>query len=197
MKMFKMSHILCNILLLLLFYTCVQAAQTVSLPAPHKDGGMPLMQALAERKTSRSFSDKAISEQTLSDLLWATWGISRSDGRHTAPTARNQQQVEVYVVMANGVWRYDSTKHQLEMVMEGDQRKKVGGAPLTLLYAAPADDQWAGVHVGSLYQNAGLFCASAKLANAVRANGTDGLKDAFPLPKGFRLYITHAVGWPG
>ena len=187
---------LCAFLLLWLYASVAQAAQTMQLPAPDKEGGMPLMQALAERKSTKSFGDKAVSAQDVSNLLWAAWGVSRPDGRRTAPTARNSQAVEVYVVLDSGVWRYDGPKHLLEQVLPGDLRAKVGGAPVTLLFAAPADDKWAGEHVGSIYQNAGLYCASAKLACVVRVAGADGLKDSLTLPKEYRVRIALAVGWP-
>jgi hypothetical protein len=170
----------------------------MQLPAPDKTGGMPLMQALAERKSTKSFSDKAISAQDLSNLLWSSWGVSRPDGRRTAPTARNSQAVEVYVALDSGVWRYDSAKHLLEQALPGDQRAKVGGAPVVLLFTAPAADEWAGAHIGSVYQNAGLYCSSAKMACVVLGNKkvVDGLKDSLPLPKEYRIYAALAVGWP-
>jgi len=192
----KCLRILCVFLVLWLCAFAAQAAQIMQLPAPDKEGGMPLMRALAERKSTRSFSDKAVSAQDLSNLLWAAWGVSRQDGRRTAPTARNKQAVEVYVVLDSGVWRYDGPKHLLEQALSGDMRAKVGGAPVTLLFATPADDQWAGEHIGAIYQNAGLYCASAKMACVVRVSGADGLKDNLKLPKDYRIRIAMAAGWP-
>ena len=192
----KCLRMFCSFLLLWLCASVAQAAQTMQLPAPDKEGGMPLMQALAERKSMKSFGDKAVSAQDLSNLLWAAWGVNRPDGRRTAPTGRNSQAVEVYVVLDSGVWRYDGPKHLLEQVLSGDLRAKVGTGPVLLLFAAPAEDKWAGEHVGSIYQNVGLYCASAKMACVVRASGTDGLKDSLTLPKGYSARITLAVGWP-
>ncbi|MCL2124026.1 MAG: nitroreductase family protein [Desulfovibrionaceae bacterium] len=192
----KCLRILCAFLVFLLCASAAQAARTMQLPAPDKEGGMPLMQALAERKSTKSFSDKAVSAQDLSNLLWAAWGVNRPDGRRTAPSGRNSQAVDVYVVLDSGVWLYDASKHLLEQVLPGDLRAKVGGAPVTLLFAAPADDKWAGDHVGSIYQNAGLYCASAKMACVVRVSGSDGLKDSLTPAKGYSVRMTLAVGWP-
>ena len=114
----------------------------------------------------------------------------------TVHAGRNSQAVEVYVVLESGVWRYDGPKHLLEQALPGDLRAKVGGAPVTLLFAAPADDQWGGEHVGSLYQNAGLYCASAKMACVVRISGANGLKDVLTLPAGWRVRMALAAGWP-
>ena len=64
----------------------------MELPAPNKNGGMPLMQALNERhSTKMNYSGAPLLPQQLSDLLWATWGVNREDGRRTAPTAMNRQ----------------------------------------------------------------------------------------------------------
>ena len=196
MRTAKFFSVLSAFLLLCLYVSVAQAAQVMQLPAPDKMGGMPLMQALAERKTTRSFSEKAVSAQDLSNLLWAAWGINRPDGRRTAPTGRNTQKVDVYVVLDSGVWRYDASKQLLEQALSGDMRAKVGGAPVTLLFAAPADDPWAGLHIGAIYQNAGLYCASTKMACVVRIAGSDGLKDSLTLPEGYRVYIAMAAGWP-
>jgi hypothetical protein len=60
----------------------------IDLPTPRTDGGKPLMQALKERKTSRSFSQKKLPMQMVSDLLWAAFGINRPDAnKRTAPSA--------------------------------------------------------------------------------------------------------------
>ena len=189
-------RMLCAFCLLWLCAFAAHAAQTMQLPAPDKEGGMPLMQALAERKSTKSFGDKAVSAQDLSNLLWAAWGVNRPDGRRTAPTGRNSQAVEVYAVLESGVWRYDGPKHLLEQALPGDLRAKVGGAPVTLLFAALTEDKWGAEHVGSIYQNAGLYCASAKMACVVRISGADGLKDVLTLPKGYRMHMAMAVGWP-
>jgi len=167
-----------------------------ALPSPITEGGMPLMAALAQRQSARNFSDKAISEQTLSDLLWATWGVNRADGRHTAPTANNKQQIIVFAALDSGVWFYEPSDNTLVKVLPDDTRALCGGAPLTLIYAAPADGEFSGVHVGSLYQNAGLYCASAGLVNVVKGTGRDALDGKLTLPEGYKVFMVQSIGWP-
>ena len=167
---------------------------TIALPAPDKTGGKPLMQAFDLRKTDRNISSKALPTQELSNLLWATWGINRADGKRTAPTARNNQKIEVYAVLADGVWLYDGVKNVLVQVLSSDERGKYSPAGVTLLYAADSTDSFAGMHVGSLYQNAGLYCASAGLANVVKASGKDALKGVLPLQKNYEVFIIHTIG---
>lgn len=177
-------------------FTASQEEKRLSLPSPQKTGGMPLMEALAARSADRQFSDKPVDMQTLSDLLWATWGINRPDGKRTAPTGMNRQDIQVYVALDSGVWLYDAKKNELALALQQDARKQFGGSPVTLLYAAPTDNAFSGMHAGSLYQNAGLYCASVKLANVVKRTGADALKGVLPLPKGYEVLIIQCIGWP-
>ena len=171
-----------------------ESATRMELPAPNKSGVMPLMQALnARRSTKTNYSGAALSAQQLSDLLWATWGANREDGRRTAPTAMNRQDVRVYVALENGVWQYDAG-HALIKVLDGDWRGQMGGGSLTLLYAIPQANEWGGAHVGSLYQNAGLYCASAGLGNFVHVSGLHALDGKLPLPEGWKIFIIQTVG---
>jgi hypothetical protein len=167
----------------------------IDLPPPDKSGGMPLMRALNERKSGRDFSGAALSRQELSNLLWAAFGVNRPDGRRTAPTARNSQKVEIYAAMSTGVWRYDGAEHTLIKALNRDTVGDFGGAPLTLVYAAPEGLHDA-MHLGSIYQNVGLYCASAGLANVVKATGVDVLKNDLKLPAGYKILIIQSVGKP-
>jgi hypothetical protein len=130
----------------------------------------------------------------LSDLLWATWGANRPDGKRTAPTGHNKQDVAVYVVLESGVWLYDGKQHKLELALDQDCRDKFGNPPVTLLYAAPAREEFAPMHVGSLYQNAGLYCASAGLGNTVKYSVVSALDGLLPLPAGYKVYMGQTIG---
>src|ERR1039458_6848427 len=88
--------------------TAAQKLKPVVLPPPKTSGGKPLMQVLKERKSVRDFGGEPLSRQTISNLLWAAWGINREDGRRTAPSASNRQEIDVYVVMADGAYLYDA-----------------------------------------------------------------------------------------
>ena len=167
-----------------------------NLPKPATEGGKSLMEALAQRRSNRNFSDKPIAEQTLSDLLWATWGINRPDGKHTAPTAKNTRELAVFAALENGVWLYEPAANALTKVLPDDTRSVFGGAPLSLIFAAPANSEFSGLHVGSLYQNAGLYCASVGLANVVKISGRDALDGKLALPDGYKVFIIHSIGWP-
>ena len=168
----------------------------VPLPEPDRAGGKPLMACLDARHTNRAISGEELALPVLSNILWAAWGINRDNGRHVIPTARNRLQITVYAVCRDGVWRYLPDQHAMRLVLEGDRRSDFDGSGLILLYAAPADDIFAGMHVGSMYQNVGLYCASANLANCVKHQRHDVLDSELDLPSGWRTWICHSIGKP-
>ena len=99
------------------------------------------MDALSKRESTREFSTKDIDQQTLSNLLWAGWGFNRS-GKRTAPSARNFQEIDIYVVKADGVFLYNAKSQSLMKLLGEDLRSLtgtqdfVGKAPLNLVYVA-------------------------------------------------------------
>ena len=98
------SAIIGSAWLMLVLTAAAQTQPAIQLPPPLKEGGMPLMQALAERHTSREFASDPLPPQTLSNLLWAAFGVNREDGHRTAPSARNWQETDLYVFLADGVY---------------------------------------------------------------------------------------------
>ncbi|MBQ7457262.1 MAG: nitroreductase family protein [Desulfovibrio sp.] len=168
--------------------------QIVQLPDPVTTGGKPLMDCLAKRHTDRSLKGGAITMGHLSTLLWSAWGINRSDGRHVVPTAHNKQQLQLYAVLGDGVWLYEPKTNSIVKVLDDDQRSRFDGASVILLYAAPIDDMFAGMHVGSMYQNVGLYCAANGVPNCVKHTNHGVLDTSLPLPKGWRVYISHSLG---
>lgn len=166
-----------------------------SLPTPNKTGGKSLMQSLAERKTTREFTDKTISEQTLSELLWATWGVNREGNWRTVPTSMNHQKIIVFVVKQDGVWRYSAEQHQLEKVMDNNCYKSSYNAPVTLIYVG-SQGKYDALHIGALYQNAGLYSASVGLGSVIVTPYNLALVDKLPMPVGYKVFLTQEFGWP-
>ena len=162
-----------------------QTAPSITLPKPRMVGGKPLMQALKERQSARQFSGEKLPVQVISDLLWAAWGENRPDGRRTAPSAVNAQEVDVYVTLVEGVYLFDAHSHSLKPVLGGDHRSIAGTqpfvaqAPLNLIYVAdfakmrsakPEDRPvWSAAGAGFIGQNVYLYCASEGLATVFRA----------------------------
>jgi SagB-type dehydrogenase family enzyme len=196
------------------FAACMaQEQQAISLPKPHTEGGMPLMQALKARQSSREFSQEKLPLQVLSDLLWAAWGVNRPDGRRTAPSASNRQEIEIYLAMADGLYLYEAEPHRLKPVLAADIRAKAGTqpfvaeAPLNLIYVAdyakmgtakPEDRPvWAAADTGFIGQNVYLFCASQGLAAVFRAMvDREALGKAMGLRPDQRITFSQTVGYP-
>jgi hypothetical protein len=107
----------------------------------------------------------------------------------------NKQDINVYIVLETGVWLYDAKKNQLIQKLNQDVRSKYSPAGVTLLYAVPSNDGFGKMHVGSIYQNVGLYCASEGLANIVKASGADALKGILSLPSGYEVVIIQAIGY--
>jgi nitroreductase len=171
------------------------------------------MQALKERKSDREFASRKIPDQVLSNMLWAGAGINRPDGRRTAPTARNRQEIEIYVVTAEGASLYEPKAHALKLVAAGDFRTQAGtqdyvkDAPVNLVYVADtakmrgvsAEDilLYAGADTGFVSQNIYLFCASEGLATVVRAMvDRTALAKALSLRPEQRIILAQSVGYP-
>ena len=99
-----------KILLMVLFMLSATTvyATDIQLKTPETSGGIPLMDAVKNRRAGRIIDTQMISDQDLSNLLWITWGISSDDGKRVIPTARNLQEMELYVLLASGVYIYDA-----------------------------------------------------------------------------------------
>lgn len=175
------------------------AEQQISLPQPDKQGGMPLMEAIAARKTVREFGNREIEAQDLSNILFAAFGVSH-EGKRTIPTPMNKQELSVYVVKKDGVWLYDAEKNVLDFVSAEDilpfiaLQDFVKDAPLTLIYTGK-DPKNSLMNAGAAYQNVGLYCASRGLHNVVRGYiQRDRIASILGL-KEDEIIVTQTVGW--
>jgi nitroreductase len=183
-----------------------QELKPIQLPKPQITGGMPLMQALAQRQTTRAFQDKPLPLQTLSNLLWAAFGVNRPRevkaglGR-TAPSAMNKQEVELDVVLADGVYVYEAEANRLRPVLTGDVRAKISPpaaahAAVTIAYVADAKLDYAQVDTGFIGQNVYLYAASEGLnAWFYTFHGQD-VAAILKLPEGRKPLYAQSVGYP-
>ena len=188
------------------------AASTTPLSPAKIKGGLPLMQALAQRQSLREFDPAPLPDQTLADLLWAAAGVNRPAlaGR-TAPSAMNAQEVDVYAALPTGLFRYAAVSHTLHLVSAVDARRVTGyqdfvdDAPLDLVFVAdyarmklvPAAkrESYASVAAGAMAQNVYLYCASAGLATVIRAWIDRGaLAQALGLNNDQQVLLSQTVG---
>lgn len=183
------------------------------LPAPRKNAGKPLMQALQLRRSIREFSPRPLPPQLLSDLLWAAYGVNRPSGDRTAPYWRHIMVIDVYAAMADGVWLYDPKQHALRPHLDADIRAQTGlqdfvaTAPLNLVYVAHGERMtdispeerrlYGSVDSAFAGQNVYLFCASEGLATVFRgAVDQEKLGRAMRLNDGQFVTFAQTVGFP-
>ena len=182
------------------------------LPYPKVVGGMPIQEAFSARATNRNISNQPLSDQQISDLLWAANGINRAESNmRTAPSARNCQEIDIYVFLKSGIYKYDALRNYLFLVKGGDHRREAGkntffkDAPVALVYAADFEkmseyDQdaktfYSATDVGFVSQNVYLYCASKNLATCV-CGFID--RESLALRVGLRngkVLLSQAVGW--
>ncbi len=203
---FRRSPVPAALLTLSLALPALGQQAPIDLPKPQVTAGMPLMQTLSKRQTTRAFADKPLPLQTLSNLLWAAFGVTRPQdvkaglGR-TAPSAMNKQEVELYVVLAQGTYIYEAEQNRLRPVVPGDMRGKIGTdaavhAAVTLVYVADSKLDYAQVDTGFIGQNVYLFAASEGLNAWFYAIHIPGSAGTLKLPEGHKALFAQSVGFP-
>ena len=192
-----------------------QEQKSIQLPAPTLDPSKSLVQALKDRKTTREYNTQNLPEQTLSNLLWAAWGINRPDsGKRTAPSAVNWQETDLYVSTSQGTYLYDPKGNALIPVLPGDNRaltytqvERFKDAPVNLVYVADfqkmgdrKDEEkmmLASMDTGFIAENIYLYCASENLPTGFRAAiDREKLGQAMKLRPTQRIMAAQSVGLP-
>jgi SagB-type dehydrogenase family enzyme len=198
---------------LTILMSSILLAQNIQLPAPDKAGGKPLMQALNERKSQRSFIGTDLSMQQISNMLWAASGENREDGRMTAPTASNNQQVVIFIGLKDGVYEYLPKTHELKLIVKGDHRAIFGRADfvktasVTLAFVSDYNKmgryndetkwKYSCTDVGNVSQNVYLYAASEGLATVVLGSfDAEPLKKALSLGDNYHPILTQVIGFP-
>ena len=186
--------------------------QPVVLPPPRETGGRPLMAALKLRRSTRAYASRKLPAQTVSDLLWAAFGVNRPSDDRTAPYWRHVMVMDIYAAMADGVWLYDPKAHALVPHLQADIRADTGlqdfvaAAPLNLVYVAHGERMtdvtpderrlYASVDAGFIGQNVYLFCASEGLVTVFRAAvDTKKLAQLLKLPGPQFVTFAQTVGY--
>lgn len=189
------------------------SATSISLPPPERHGGLPLMEALARRRSSRDFARDPLPLPVLSNLLWAACGMNRAEGGRTAPSALNAQEIDMYVALPSGAYHYEATAHELHLVAAGDLRSVTGyqdfvdEVPLDLVYVADhrrmgmvpvaQRESYASTAAGASAQNVYLFAASTDLATVIRAwIDRAAIADALGLSHDQQVLLAQTVGYP-
>ncbi len=203
----------------------VAGLQPITLPKHGTDGGKSVLAALQERRTNRNISDRPLPLQTLSNLLWAAFGINREQGNfgkpgRTAPSASNSQEMDLYVALPEGVYLYEAIPHRLTPIVAGDFRARSGRgaaakAPVNIFYVVDLTRYDTGpgqpdrrigdpevqkgyyyVAVGLIAQNIYLFAASQGLAAWFHNCNKDDASKDFKLRPQQRVLFAQTVGYP-
>lgn len=193
-------------------------AQNISLPAPDmKAKSANVIETLATRHSTREFASTELTNQQLSNLCWAACGLSRDDNHRTAPTARNKQEIRLYVFTAKTVYEYDAKANQLTEIVKGDKRSLIAGtkafkqdfvldAPVSLLMVIDFDlfgssdekaMQMGCVDAGIVCENINLYCQAVGLVTVPRAtHDTEGLRKLLGLTDKQLPIMNNPVGYP-
>lgn len=207
----KLSILLSSLLMIVTLHA--QDLKEIKLNNPDKNRGTSVMKALSDRHSDREYAAKELSIQDLSDLLWAANGINRPDGKRTAPSALNKQDIDVYVIMKEGAYLYDAKANSLQPVAKGDHRSAVAGAqdfvkaaPVSLVLVSDLSrfgnitDQtklMAAVDAGTVCQNINIFCSAAGLATVPRASmDQTALRRILKLTDNQLPIMNNPVGYP-
>jgi SagB-type dehydrogenase family enzyme len=192
----------------------------IQLPPPEKNLDFPLMKALEKRRSKRKWKNEPLSDQELSNLLWAACGITmeetkKSKSRRTSPSATNSQAIKIYVALKKGLFLYNEKKHELIQIHSKDiikyisNQKMIQSAPVGLIYVSDysrmksylskkdEDRKWfvSGTETGFISQNVYLYCAAAKLNTVVIGLvNRDQLHEIMGLKDYEKIVYTQAVG---
>ncbi len=194
--------------------TSEQELGSIQLPDPQTDGGRPLMEVLMDRKSQRAFSTDELSLQVLSNLLWSAFGINRpEEGKRTAPSAENWQEVDIYVALAEGLFLYEAGEHVLNPVLAQDIRAMTGrqsfvkDVPVNFIYVADfsrmavqpkvVNYMLSSASAGGIIQNVYLYCASEGLATVIRGLiDRTAMEKVMKLRRKQKILLAQSVGYP-
>ena len=134
---------------------------------------MIIEEAILMRKSVRQFSQEAVTDEELSTILWAAYGL-RSDGRRTVHPIDGIHAAVIYVFNESGVYRYNSINHSLILYKMGDMRDQID----ILQYKAPiqlglcwdttkADPNLGGAELGQIGQNIHFMAVALGLGTVV------------------------------
>jgi nitroreductase len=193
--------------------TLAEEQKPIQLLKPPTGSGNPLMQLLWKRQSSRELSSEPLPVEVLSNILWAAFGINRPDGKRTTPSAKNQQEIDIYVATAKGLYLYDAKANLLKPILEEDVRGVTGRQPFVkeatanLIYVADYSRMgtlteeeklfYSVADTGFISENVYLYCASEGLATVVRANiEKPALASVMKLRTDQKIILAQSVGYP-
>jgi len=119
----------------------------IILPKPKTKGTLSLEGSIKKRRSRRSFLDKPLTLEQVSQLLWAAQGITdERAGFRAAPSGGACYPLDIYLVVGKnsvagldaGVYHYVVSNHSLEIHLRGDKRRALALASLGQMFIARA-----------------------------------------------------------
>ena len=189
------------------------AQDVIPLPQPKWDdnngGKATLVEVLKNRRSEREYSKEALSDQVLSNVLWAACGINRpAEKKITAPSAINAQDIIVFVCRSDGAFRYDALNNTLIKVSSKDLRKDVAAnqafsavAPVSLVLVSDLNKfrspraELGAMDAGYVSENICLICTAMGLKTVPRATmNKEVLAKELGLIDNQILELNHPIG---
>lgn len=100
-----------------------------TLPTPKLKGSISLEEAIAKRRSVREFADRDITQEEISQLLWAAQGTTdKTHSLRSVPSAGALYPLEIYLITKDGLFHYDVKKHTLEILGRRDLRPELARA---------------------------------------------------------------------
>ncbi|MDR3656530.1 MAG: nitroreductase family protein [Mycobacterium sp.] len=207
----------------------IQTERVLELPMPASDPDDPIVAMFERRKTIRDIAPAPLPMQELSNLLWSAFGVNRKVGPfgmpgRTAGSASNSQEIDLYVALADGAYRYDAPGCRLVLITHGDLRASAltpgqpnvtATAPVQLIYVVDlhrlthtggfdepglhdpeVQKSYYYVDTGLIAQNVYLFAAAHGLAAWFHNCDRAGLAQSLGLKGEQRVLFAQSVGYP-
>ncbi len=112
-----------------------ESTPAISLPQPRTSGPLSLEEALAGRRSVRSFAERSLGLAQVAQLLWAAQGVTDArTGYRAAPSAGALYPLEVVLAVKRvrgltpGVYRYVPDDHALLPVRVASPARELSGA---------------------------------------------------------------------
>ena len=200
----------------ILFLASIAICAAISCKGQESNNEMTVKQALSERHSVRSYSVQAVSDVTVLEILWAANGVTREDGRRTAPSAVNAQDIDLYVCNAEGAFKYNAPAVKLEKVTVEDirpylkaQNRFVDTTPLTILlvtdqtkFGEPRPGSrnmnFGLIDAGIVSENISLYCTAIGLGTVCCSPRmrTEEIQKALGLTDQQIPVLYHPIGYP-
>jgi SagB-type dehydrogenase family enzyme len=204
----------------------ISQLETIYLPPPSQKGNVSLEEAIARRRSVRDFALEPISQTQLSQILWATQGISDTQEKlRTVPSAGATYPLKIFVVcsrdgvdgISEGIYHYNIDSHSLTRQFKADVRIELARAALDqeFIYEAPVDivicaiyertarvyggraERYIHIEVGHAGQNIYLQATALGLATvAIGAFYDEQVREVLRLDKQYKPLYIMPVGKP-